>query len=185
MPAAGGLGRRERPLEMPGGLGEQPHLLVDPAKVALDLGLHDVVSGRSGEARRFPMVTWASRGLPLNWIAWPSRCNVWASRGSDPRLGQIDGRRQVGHRLVVAAAVELETAETGQRGRLAGIRRRAPKAPVAIFVENLGIFSHGRRVLAAALRPARAGELVGYGFELVGIGAAIDCRPWAPTRRAC
>ena len=47
---------------MPGGLGEQPQLLVDPAKVALDLGLHDVVTGRSGEAQRLPMVT---QGVPL------------------------------------------------------------------------------------------------------------------------
>jgi nitroreductase len=48
------------------------------------------------------------------------------------------------------------------------------RAPVAIFVENLGAFSHGRTALAAASRPALAGALVGYGFELVGIGAAIE-----------
>lgn len=48
------------------------------------------------------------------------------------------------------------------------------RAPVAIFVENLGAFSHGRVSLATAPRPALIGALVGYGFELVGIGAAIE-----------
>jgi nitroreductase len=48
------------------------------------------------------------------------------------------------------------------------------QAPVAIFVENLGAFSRGRDTLAVAPRPALTGALVGYGFELVGIGAAIE-----------
>jgi nitroreductase len=45
---------------------------------------------------------------------------------------------------------------------------------VAVFVENLGAFSTGRRTLAS-LPPTRLrGCLVGYTFEILGIGAAIE-----------
>lgn len=47
-------------------------------------------------------------------------------------------------------------------------------AGAAIFVENLGIFSGGRTTLAAAAPPALTGSLVGYGLELLGLGAAIE-----------
>jgi nitroreductase len=44
----------------------------------------------------------------------------------------------------------------------------------AIFVENRGLFSNGRSALIAATRPALAGSLVGFGLEMIGIGAAIE-----------
>jgi len=44
----------------------------------------------------------------------------------------------------------------------------------AIFMENRGLFSNGRSALASASRPALAGSLVGFGLEMVGIGAAIE-----------
>jgi nitroreductase len=44
----------------------------------------------------------------------------------------------------------------------------------AIFIENRGLFSNGRSALAGASRPALAGSLVGYGLEMIGIGAAIE-----------
>jgi len=46
--------------------------------------------------------------------------------------------------------------------------------PVAIFVEDTGPFSQGRDALLAASAEARAAVLVGYTFEVVGVGAAIE-----------
>lgn len=44
----------------------------------------------------------------------------------------------------------------------------------AIFVENRGLFSNGRAGLVSATRPALAGSLVGFGLEMIGIGAAVE-----------
>lgn len=44
----------------------------------------------------------------------------------------------------------------------------------AIFMENRGLFSNGRAGLVSATRPALAGSLVGFGLEMIGIGAAIE-----------
>jgi nitroreductase len=44
----------------------------------------------------------------------------------------------------------------------------------AIFIENRGLFSNGRAGLVTATRPALAGSLVGFGLEMIGIGAAIE-----------
>lgn len=44
----------------------------------------------------------------------------------------------------------------------------------AIFIENRGLFSNGRAGLIAAARPALAGSLVGFGLEMIGIGAAVE-----------
>jgi nitroreductase len=44
----------------------------------------------------------------------------------------------------------------------------------AIFMENRGLFSAGRAGLISATRPALAGSLVGFGLEMIGIGAAIE-----------
>ncbi len=47
-------------------------------------------------------------------------------------------------------------------------------AAAAIFIENLGHFSRGRaRLLEAGPEAVRA-SIVGYGLELIGIGAAIE-----------
>lgn len=49
------------------------------------------------------------------------------------------------------------------------------EVPATIWVENLGAFSGGgRRTLLGVSKKALAGSLQGYGFELVGIGAAIE-----------
>jgi nitroreductase len=44
----------------------------------------------------------------------------------------------------------------------------------AIFMENRGLFSNGRAGLISATRPALAGSLVGFGLEMIGIGAAVE-----------
>lgn len=44
----------------------------------------------------------------------------------------------------------------------------------AIFIENRGVFSGGRATLGAASRPALRESLVGYGLEMIGIGAAVE-----------
>lgn len=50
-------------------------------------------------------------------------------------------------------------------------------APIGIFVENKGSFSDGRATLAAASAASAdglVGSLVGYTFEVLGLGAAIE-----------
>jgi nitroreductase len=48
------------------------------------------------------------------------------------------------------------------------------EATAAIFMENRGVFSDGRAGLIRATRPGLAGSLVGFGLEMIGIGAAIE-----------
>jgi nitroreductase len=47
-------------------------------------------------------------------------------------------------------------------------------APLAIFVENRGAFSDGRRTVAAAVEEHRENALIGYSLEIIGIGAAVQ-----------
>lgn len=48
------------------------------------------------------------------------------------------------------------------------------QVPATIWVENLGAFSAGRKTLLSVPPEALAGSLEGYGFELLGIGAAVQ-----------
>ena len=45
---------------------------------------------------------------------------------------------------------------------------------LGLFVENIGAFSAGRHTVAAAPDAYRVNALVGYGFEMIGLGAAIQ-----------
>lgn len=45
--------------------------------------------------------------------------------------------------------------------------------PTAIFVESLGVFSKGRATLASVPTAHLRGSLVAFGFEMIGIGAAV------------
>jgi len=47
-------------------------------------------------------------------------------------------------------------------------------APAAIFIENSGVFSSGRPALIAASREVLEAALIGYTFEAIGIGTAIE-----------
>lgn len=47
-------------------------------------------------------------------------------------------------------------------------------ASVAIFIENRGRFSGGRANIARSDDDVREDALVGYGFEMIGLGAAIE-----------
>lgn len=44
---------------------------------------------------------------------------------------------------------------------------------VGLFVENRGKFSDGRRTVAAADDSVRESALIGYGFEMIGLGACV------------
>jgi hypothetical protein len=46
--------------------------------------------------------------------------------------------------------------------------------PCAIFVENLGMFSRSRRVVAAVAPDLLEDALIGYSLEMLGLGAAIE-----------
>ena len=48
------------------------------------------------------------------------------------------------------------------------------KAATGIFIENRGVFSDGRRALSGATQTNLEGSLVGYTFEVLGVGAAIE-----------
>lgn len=50
----------------------------------------------------------------------------------------------------------------------------ARAASVIVAIENRGVFSGGRRTLAAATGEALASSLAGYGFEVMGLGAALE-----------
>jgi nitroreductase len=45
---------------------------------------------------------------------------------------------------------------------------------LGIFVENRGEFSHGRSTLSSVPRANLAAALVGYTFEIIGVGAAVQ-----------
>lgn len=47
-------------------------------------------------------------------------------------------------------------------------------APVAVFIENLGVFGGGRNRGLELSPDQLEGWLVGYGFEMVGLGAAME-----------
>jgi nitroreductase len=46
--------------------------------------------------------------------------------------------------------------------------------PVGIFIENLGVFSRSRREVAESPREYRENVVLGFGLEILGIGAAIE-----------
>ena len=48
------------------------------------------------------------------------------------------------------------------------------QAPAAVFIENRGVFSGGRRGLSDVPRDGLMQTITGYGLEMVGIGAAIE-----------
>lgn len=48
------------------------------------------------------------------------------------------------------------------------------EVPLAIFIENLGGFSSGRDTVAAARADVLPAALVGYAFEMIGLGACIQ-----------
>ena len=46
--------------------------------------------------------------------------------------------------------------------------------PLALFIENRGMFSDGRHTVATAGADIREDALVGYSFEMIGLGAAVQ-----------
>lgn len=48
------------------------------------------------------------------------------------------------------------------------------QVPTAIFIENRGVFSRGRTCLIQADRKALAASIVGYTFEILGIGTSLQ-----------
>jgi nitroreductase len=48
------------------------------------------------------------------------------------------------------------------------------QVPVAVFVENRGLFSRSREALVAATADALAASITGYTLEVMGLGAAVQ-----------
>jgi len=48
------------------------------------------------------------------------------------------------------------------------------QVPAAVFIENRGVFSGGKRTWLDAAPAAQTASIVGYTFEIIGVGAAIQ-----------
>src|SRR5579863_8093799 len=82
-------------------------------------------------------------------------------------------------REIVRCGLAAPSSKNAQPWRMHVVADRATlgvlrEVAAAIFMENRGLFSNGRAGLIGATRPALAGSLVGFGLEMIGIGAAIE-----------
>jgi len=133
--------------------------------------------------------------VPRDVIEEIVRCGVAApsSKGARPwRLHVVSDRGSLGAiaDLVLAArraeAFVPKDPATGRprEGLVTSVAESAEvlkNVSVAIFVENLGAFSTSRRVVAQADPQWQEDALLGYGFELIGIGAAVE-NMWLAAR---
>ncbi len=139
-------------------------------------------------SRRSVRSGFASRPVPTEVLEQIVRCGLAApsSKGGRPWRFHVVTDRE----LLAACAEAMETSEgidsyvpgsalTGEPtpGLPSTVIESATvlrTVPVAIFVEDTGPFSQGRDALLAASPEARAAVLIGYTFEVVGVGAAIE-----------
>ena len=110
---------------------------------------------------------------PSSKNAQPWRLHVVTSR---ELLGELAGAVQ--HAKFGDIYVPIDPA-TGQPrpdwpSTVAESARVLGSVSMGIFIENSGKFSDGRRTVATARDEVREDALVGYGFELIGLGAAIE-----------
>ncbi len=139
-------------------------------------------------ARRSIREGFDSRPIPGSFLREIVRCGLAApsSKNAQPwRLHVVTDRA-----TLAALADAVESAEGADEyvphDPATGLPRPAYVSTVresaqvlreiaaAIFIENRGLFSNGRSSLADASRRALAESLVGFGLEMIGIGAAVE-----------
>jgi nitroreductase len=152
----------------------------------------DQASGRGVLAailsRRSVRMGFDGRPIPADVVADIVRCGLAApsSKNAQPWRLHVVTDRQVLRLLADAVEQAPDAAEYVPHDPATGRPRPAYVSTVresaqvlrevsaAIFIENRGLFSSGRSTLAAVSRPALAGSLMGYGLEMIGIGAAVE-----------
>lgn len=138
--------------------------------------------------RRSVRSGFSAKAVPDRILAWIARCGLAApsSKNAQPwRLHVVSDRGLLDD---LARAV-TEAPESGTyvphdptTGRpharwQSTVRESADvlrNVPAAIFVENRGTFSRGRRALLASDRPALEASIVGYTLEVLGVGTALQ-----------
>ena len=138
--------------------------------------------------RRSVREGFTGREVPRDVLAAVVACGLAApsSKNAQPWRLHVVSDRQV-REEIATAAVAAEGADsytprdpvtgmpwpnwTSTVDLSAGVLR---DCGAAIFVENLGEFSRGRGTLATVPRSHLVGSLVGYTFEVLGIGMAIE-----------
>ncbi|ABM16754.1 nitroreductase [Mycolicibacterium vanbaalenii PYR-1] len=139
-------------------------------------------------ARRSVREGFASTAIPVTQLEAIVACGLAApsSKNAQPwRLHVVQSRTElVDLAAAVRGAGDAETyvpydPSTGEphpqyRSSVAESADVLGGASAAIFIENRGVFSGGRRAVVNATREALTGSITGYGFELIGLGAAIE-----------
>ncbi|MDQ8043078.1 MAG: nitroreductase family protein [Solirubrobacteraceae bacterium] len=137
--------------------------------------------------RRSVREAFAERAVPEEVVRSIVSCGLAApsSKNAQPwRLHVVTDRAILGHlaRTVeqaknAARYVPLDPATGEPRRWTSTVAESAHvlgHVPLAIFIENRGEFSSGRTTVAAATGDVLRSALVGYGFEMIGLGACIQ-----------
>ena len=135
------------------------------------------------------------RPVPENVINDVLRCGLAAPSSKDTQPWRL--HVVTDERLRAELAEAVETAKDPERYVPSDSRTGEPRpdwpssviesatalrdAPLAVFVENVAPFSHGRATVAAADAEHREDAMVGYGLEAIGLGAAVQSMWLAAT----
>jgi len=140
------------------------------------LGRHSVREGFDGrglERAHLEEIVACGLAAPSSKAARPWRFHVASSR---VLLEQVAGLMLAAEQADDYVPKDPATGlpRTGLVSTVAESAEIVRAASVAIFVENLGAFSTSRRAVANSPSEVREDVLLGYAFELIGIGAAVE-----------
>lgn len=138
-------------------------------------------------SRRSVRDQYSDKAVPRETLEEIVRCGLAApsSKNARPWRLHIVTDRKLLQELAVAVATadgadsyvprdpETGRIRTDWPSSVAEFAATLGAVPAAIFIENLGAFSKGRATLARVPQDTLRGCLVGYTFEIVGIGAAL------------
>lgn len=139
------------------------------------------------QSRRSVRDGYVARSVPENVIDEIVRCGLSApsSKNARPwRLHVVTDRKllsELAHAVATAEGADsyVPSDPTTGKARLdwpsTVVESAATLAavPLAIFIENLGAFNNGRATLASVPQQHLQDSLVGYTFEVLGIGTAL------------
>lgn len=146
----------------------------------------DVIAALLG--RRSTREGFVGRPVPMSAMRQIVRCGLAApsSKNAQPwRMHVVTDRAELGrladsveHADGASEYVPHDPATGQPRPAYVSTVRESAQVlrdvSAAIFMENRGLFSNGRTGLASASQPALVGSLVGFGLEMIGIGAAVE-----------